>query len=164
MKLKKETLHPTIGDKYTSYDPELYKKIDDIKNDERRLNTKLSFVEELEQEKEKEAREETLPKEEEEIKEDRPKTLGRPVLEKLNKSKNEFFFNKGLPMETFRNYAYKREGNWVCSNCDNINNPSTFECVKCKFIDMDIFAKIEEEKNNNMNKILEEKEKKMKEF
>ena len=160
IKLKKETLHPTIGDKYTSYDPEVYKKVNDIKNDETRLNTKLSFVEELEMEKEKEAKEEALPKEEEKIEEVRPKTLGRPVLEKLNKPKNEFFFNKGLPIETFRNYAYKREGNWVCSNCDNINNPSTFECVKCKFIDMDIFAKIEEEKNNNMNKILEEKGKK----
>ena len=163
IKLKKETLKPTLKDVFTSYDDELYKKVNEIKNDETK-GKKYNYMEELEEEKEKEALEEIKEKEEEEEVEKEeilPKTLKRPQnLEKLNKSKNDFIFKKGIKNETFRNYPYKREGNWVCSNCDNINNPSTFECVKCKFIDMGIFAKIEEEKNNNMNKTGEEKGKK----
>ena len=59
-----------------------------------------------------------------------------------NRDKKEYFFDKGINIETFRKYPYKREGNWVCTNCENINNPSTFECVKCRLIDMGIFAKI----------------------
>ena len=152
IKLKKETLHPTLKDAYTSYDNELINTINDIKQDEVKGNKKYNFVEELEKEKEKEALEEITEKDEEiEIK---PQILRRPKnLEKFNKEKKDYFFKKDINIETFRKYPYKREGDWTCSNCNNINNPSTFECVKCKLIDMGIFEKIDEEKNSKMNAV-----------
>ena len=156
MKLKKETLHPTLKDVYTTYDMELINKINDIKQDETKGNKKYNFIEELEREKEKEAQQE-ITQSEEEIK---PTTVRIPRnMDKFNREKKQFFFDKGINIETFRKYPYKREGDWVCTNCENINNPSTFECVKCKIIDMGIFAKIEEEKMNSMNKSKKEKDK-----
>ena len=157
IKLKKETLHPTLKDAYTCYDNELIEKINEIKQDESKGNKKFNFVEELEREKEKEALEEVYPKEDE----IRAKTFRRPKnLEKFTKGKNDYYFDKDINIETFRKYPYKREGNWICSNCDNINNPSTFECVKCKLIDMGIFAKIDDEKNERIKKINQKMEKK----
>ena len=148
IKLKKETLHPTIKDAYTSYDDELIETINEIKQDETKGSKKFNFVEELEREKEKEALEEVSQN----FEEKRPQILRRPRnLEKFNKEKKDYFFKKEINIETFRKYPYKREGDWICSNCENINNPSTFECVKCKLIDMGIFAKIEEEKNSKIN-------------
>ena len=153
IKLKKETLHPTIKDIYKSYDKELFDKINEIKQDETKGNKKFNYVEELEREKEKEALEEV--KAENII--EKPQILrSAKNMAKYNKDKNNYFFKKEINIETFRKYPYKREGDWVCTNCDNINNPSTFECVKCKLIDMGIFAKIEEEKNNQIRKFNEE--------
>ena len=150
-KLKKEKLHPDIKDIFISDDGELYEKINEIKQDETKINKKFNFVEELEKEKEKEAMEEITHKEEEENEKESEKRnihIKRPKnISKFNQSKNDYLFNKGIESETFRKYPYKREGDWVCSNCDNINNSSTFECVKCKYINMDIFARIDEEKN-----------------
>ena len=150
-KLKKEKLHPDIKDIFISDDGELYEKINEIKQDETKINKKFNFVEELEKEKEKEAMEEIIHKEEEENEKESEKRnihIKRPKnISKFNQSKNDYLFNKGIESETFRKYPYKREGDWVCSNCDNINNSSTFECVKCKYINMDIFARIDEEKN-----------------
>jgi hypothetical protein len=157
-KLKKETLHPSLKDVYTTYDVDLINKVNEIKQDETKTMKKYNFVEELEKEKEKEAIEEEPPEIEEEVPRD---PLKRPRnIDKFNKEKKEYFFNKGINIETFRKYPYKREGNWVCSNCENINNPSTFECVKCRVIDMNIFAKIEEEKMASVNKKGKDKNKK----
>ena len=147
-KLKKETLHPDIKDIYNSNDNELYEKINDIKQDETKMNKKFNFVEELEKEKEKEALEEITQKEEEKELETSSSHVRRPKnINKFNQPKQSFTFNKGIESETFRKFPYKREGDWQCTNCDNINNSSTFECVKCKFINMDMFARIDEEKN-----------------
>ena len=157
IKLKKETLHPTLKDVYKSYDMELIDKINEIKQDETKGNKKFNFVEELEREKEKEALEEVTQN----IVEKRPQILRNPRnLAKFSKDKKEYFFKKEMNIETFRKYPYKREGDWICTNCDNINNPSTFECVKCKLIDMGIFAKIEEEKNSQMKSFKDENGKK----
>ena len=157
LKLKKETLHPTLKDIYTCYDNELIDKINEIKQDETKGNKKFNFVEELEREKEKEALEEVFPI----VEEKRPRSFRRPKnLEKFNKEKKDYFFKKDINIETFRKYPYKREGDWVCSNCDNINSPSTFECVKCKLIDMGIFAKIDDEKNEKLRQIKQKLEKK----
>ena len=157
LKLKKETLHPTIKDIYTTYDSDLIDKINEIKQDETKGIKKFNYVEELEQEKEKEALEEVAPKEEI----IQPQILIKPRnLEKFNKDKKDYFFKKDIKIETFRKYPYKREGDWICSNCENINNPSTFECVKCKLIDMGIFAKIDEEKTNKMKQFNEDMTKK----
>ena len=149
IKLKKETLHPTLKDIYTCYDDELINSINEIKLDETK-GKKYNYVEELEKEKEKDALEEIDQKNEEiNIKQ----ILRKPKnLSKYNKDKKDYFFQKDIKIETFRKYPYKREGDWTCSNCSNINNPSTFECVKCKLIDMGIFAKIDEEKTNSLNK------------
>ena len=157
-KLKKETLHPTLKDAYTTYDIDLINKVNEIKQDETKTMKKYNFVEELEKEKEKEAIEEETPEiEEEKI----PHSDRRPItVDKYNREKKEYFFDKGINIETFRKYPYKREGNWVCTNCENINNPSTFECVKCRLIDMGIFAKIEEEKMSSLNKKNKDKNKK----
>ena len=57
-KLKKEILHPNLEEIYLSNDIELFNKINDIKQDESKMNKKFNFVEELEKEKEKEAMEE----------------------------------------------------------------------------------------------------------
>ena len=65
-KLKKEILHPNIEEIYLSNDIELFNKINDIKQDESKMNKKFNFVEELEKEKEKEAMEEATQKEEKE--------------------------------------------------------------------------------------------------
>ena len=147
-KLKKEMLHPTIKDIYISNDPELYEKLDDIRNDETKMNKKFNFVEELEKEKEKEALEEAEQKESEEKEKTSSKHVRRPKnMDKFNQNKNDYIFTKSMESETFRKYPYNREENWTCSNCDNINNSSVFECVKCKFINMDIFAKIDEERS-----------------
>ena len=157
-KLKKETLHPSLKEVYTTYDEDLINKVNEIKQDETKTMKKYNFVEELEKEKEKEAMEEEPPEIEEEVPRD-PLRIPRNI-DKLNKDKKEYFFNKGINIETFRKYPYKREGNWACSNCENINNPSTFECVKCRVIDMNIFAKIEEEKMGSLNKKSKDKNKK----
>ena len=157
-KLKKETLHPSLKEVYTTYDEDLINKVNEIKQDETKTMKKYNFVEELEKEKEKEAMEEEPPEIEEEVPRD-PLRIPRNI-DKLNKEKKEYFFNKGINIETFRKYPYKREGNWACSNCENINNPSTFECVKCRVIDMNIFAKIEEEKMGSLNKKSKDKNKK----
>ena len=113
------------------------------------MNKKFNFVEELEKEKEKEAMEEASKIEEKE-KEKRQSIHGqvrRPKnIKKFNLNKNDFIFAKNMESETFRKYPIKNEENWVCTNCDNINNSSVFECVKCKFINMDIFARIDEER------------------
>ena len=147
-KLKKETLHPTIEDIYLSQDSELYDKINEIKQDETKMNKKFNFVEELEKEKEKEALEEANHKEEEEKEKESTNYFRRPKnIDKFNLDKKDFIFKKDMENETFRKYPYKRDGDWVCVNCDNINNAVTFECVKCKFINMDIFARIDEERN-----------------
>ena len=157
-KLKKETLHPTLKDSYTTYDIDLINKVNEIKQDETKTMKKYNFVEELEKEKEKEAIEEETPEIEEEK---NPQSDRRPItVDKYNRDKKEYFFDKGINIETFRKYPYKREGNWVCTNCENINNPSTFECVKCRLIDMGIFAKIEEEKMGRLNKKNKDKNKK----
>ena len=157
IKLKKETLHPTIKDIYTTYDNDFINKINEIKQDEINATKKFSFVEELEQEKEKEALEESSPNEQE----IQPRIEVKPRnVDKFNKEKKDYFFQKDIKIETFRKYPYKREGDWSCTNCGNINNPSTFECVKCKLIDMGIFAKIDEEKTNKIKKYNEEMEKK----
>ena len=154
-KLKKETLHPTINDVYNSNDKELFDKINDIKQDETKMNKKFTFVEELEKEKEKEAMEEAIQKNEEEKSNLGSSFVRRPQnIEKFNLNKTDFIFNKAIENETFRKYPYKRDGDWTCTNCDNINNASTFECVKCKFINMDMFAKIDEEKSR-MNQEIE---------
>ena len=154
-KLKKETLHPTINDVYNSNDKELFDKINDIKQDETKMNKKFTFVEELEKEKEKEAMEEAIQKNEEEKSNLGSSFVCRPQnIEKFNLNKTDFIFNKAIENETFRKYPYKRDGNWTCTNCDNINNAFTFECVKCKFINMDMFAKIDEEKSR-MNQEIE---------
>ena len=155
-KLKKETLHPTIKDIYVSNDKELYEKINEIKQDETKMNKKFTFVEELEKEKEKEAMEEAIQKKEEDSPSQSSSFIRRPKnIEKFNLNKTDFIFNKAIENETFRKYPYNRESNWICGNCDNINNSKTFECVKCKFINMEIFARIDEEKS----KINQEKEK-----
>ena len=151
-KLKKETLHPTFKDIYVSNDNELFDKINDIKQDETKMNKKFNFVEELEKEKEKEALEEAEQKEEEEKERGRSQSGVRHVrrpknMDKFNLNKNDFIFNKGMEFESFRKYPKKRDGDWQCSNCDNINNATTFECVKCKFINMEIFARIDEERS-----------------
>ena len=151
-KLKKETLHPNFEDIYVSNDIELYDKINDIKQDETKMNKKFNFVEELEKEKEKEALEEAIQKEEEEKEKEKEKSgikhVKRPKnMDKFNLSKNDFIFKKSMESETFRKYPHNKDGNWVCSNCENINNALTFECVKCKFINMEIFARIDEERS-----------------
>ena len=165
-KLKKETLHPNIEDIYVSNDIELYNKINDIKQDETKINKKFNFVEELEKEKEKEAFEEATQKEEEEKEREKDKSgirhIRRPKkMDKFNLNKNDFTFKKSMESETFRKYPQKRDENWVCTNCDNINNSLTFECVKCKFINMEIFARIDQERSiktqeeeNKRNKIV----------
>ena len=148
-KLKKETLHPNLEDIYVSNDMELFNKINEIKLDDSKMNKKFNFVEELEKEKEKEAMEEASKIEEKE-KEKKQSITGqvrRPKnIKKFNLNKNDFIFAKNMESETFRKYPIKNEENWVCTNCDNINNSSVFECVKCKFINMDIFARIDEER------------------
>ena len=112
------------------------------------MNKKFNFVEELEKEKEKEALEEAEQKESEEKEKTSSKHVRRPKnMDKFNQNKNDYIFTKSMESETFRKYPYNREENWTCSNCDNINNSSVFECVKCKFINMDIFAKIDEERS-----------------
>ena len=149
-KLKKEILHPNLEEIYLSNDIELFNKINDIKQDESKMNKKFNFVEELEKEKEKEAMEEATQKEEKE-KEKRQSIVSqirRPQnIKKFNLNKTDFVFAKSMESETFRKYPRKSEENWVCTNCDNINNSSIFECVKCKFINMDVFARIDEERS-----------------
>ena len=149
-KLKKEILHPNLEEIYSSNDIELFNKINDIKQDESKMNKKFNFVEELEKEKEKEAMEEATQKEEKE-KEKRQSIVSqmrRPQnIKKFNLNKTDFVFAKSMESETFRKYPRKSEENWVCTNCDNINNSSIFECVKCKFINMYVFARIDEERS-----------------
>ena len=133
-KLKKEILHPNLEEIYLSNDVELFNKINDIKQDESKMNKKFNFVEELEKEKEK--RQSIVSQ------------IRRPQnIKKFNLNKTDFVFAKSMESETFRKYPRKSEENWVCTNCDNINNSSIFECVKCKFINMDVFARIDEERS-----------------
>ena len=92
-KLKKETLHPTINDVYNSNDKELFDKINDIKQDETKMNKKFTFVEELEKEKEKEAMEEAIQKNEEEKSNLGSSFVRRPQnIEKFNLNKTDFIF------------------------------------------------------------------------
>lgn len=53
-----------------------------------------------------------------------------------------------LQSETFRYSPYQREGDWFCKteNCNNLNNKNTFQCLKCKIINMVKFQEMEGEK------------------
>ena len=61
-----------------------------------------------------------------------------------------------LNTETFRNMPYERQGEWVCKNvnCKNINNSSSFECVKCKMVDMDVLDKFEAGKGSTFHSVM----------
>lgn len=63
----------------------------------------------------------------------------------------EIINEEEIKKDTFRAIPYKRKGDWVCKNknCNNINNSSTFECIKCRTVDMEEFDKIENEKNQS---------------
>ena len=61
---------------------------------------------------------------------------------------NKIIDEDKLKEENFRLMPYERRGNWVCKNCKNINNSSTFECLKCKTVDMEAFDMIENLKNS----------------
>ena len=140
-------LRPTNDKMYKSYDNAIYNKVNKNKEMESSKRKKYNFVEELAKEKERES----LLLTEYSMRNDdnKPKIIKRPEnLQKLTKPKENCNFAKNMKFETFREHPYNFEANWVCGNCDNINNPSTFECIKCKLIDMKIFAKIEEKKNN----------------
>ena len=61
-----------------------------------------------------------------------------------------------LTAETFRHMPYERQGEWVCKNvnCQNINNSSSFECVKCKMVDMDVLDKFETGKSGGFHSVM----------
>ena len=155
-KLFSNILRPTNEKMHKSYDKTIYNKVNKNKEVDTSKGKKYNFVEELAKERERESllfTEFNLRNND-----NKPKIVKRPEnLQKLTKSKDNCIFAKNMKFETFRDHPYNLEANWVCGNCENINNPSTFECIKCKLIDMKIFAKIEEkknnlEKNNNNNK------------
>ena len=68
--------------------------------------------------------------------------------EQKQKEKIEIINEEEIKNEKFRTMPYHRKGDWICKNenCKNINNSSTFECVKCRTVDMEVFDRIENEK------------------
>lgn len=71
-------------------------------------------------------------------------------VEEMNQEKYQKIDPQTLQSEAFRYQPYHREGDWYCKteNCNNLNNKHTFQCLKCKVINMRKFQELENEKEN----------------
>ena len=64
----------------------------------------------------------------------------------MEEDKSKYLLNENeLKYEEDRETPILLENEWFCTQCKNVNNISTFECSKCRNIDMNIFDLIEGE-------------------